>query len=204
MVLVVLLTSPRVTLTAAVSVNTVSKKIKTAAKMRTMKVIRTRNQNDVLNYGLSFGNLYGTRIEDEEISFALNDVYKLHAVYESTDEQDAQVPYVVLTENVYFDNGSVVVGRTSNARGRVVSFNSNNNRLYLVNLSAETFQTGETIDGFDDELNALVGVVDDGENALETGSKNITQDYYLDTNTTSYYYSVSKLVRKAGTSGPQA
>ena len=73
----------QVTLTAAVSVNTVSKKIKTAAKMRTMKVIRTRNQNDVINYGLAYGNLYGTRIEDEELSFALNDVYALHAVFES-------------------------------------------------------------------------------------------------------------------------
>ena len=84
-----------------------------------------------MKYGLAFGNLYGTRIEDEEISFALNDVYKVHAVYESTDDNDAQVPYVVLTENVFFDNGSVVVGRTSGARARVVSFNSNNNRLYV-------------------------------------------------------------------------
>ena len=192
----------QVTLTAAVSVNTVSKKIKTAAKMRTMKVIRTRNQNDVINYGLAYGNLYGTRIEDEELSFALNDVYALHAVFESADDEDAKVPFITLTENVYFDPGSVVIGRTSNARARVVSFNAANNRLYVVPVSTEFFNTGETIDGFDDDLNALVGVVDDGENALETGSKNITQDYYLDTNTTSYYYSVSKLVRKAGTSGP--
>ena len=193
----------QVTLTAAVSVNTVSKKIKTAAKMRTMKVIRTRNQNDVINYGLAYGNLYGTRIEDEELSFALNDVYALHAVFESADDEDAKVPFITLTENVYFDPGSVVIGRTSNARARVVSFNAANNRLYVVPVSTEFFNTGETIDGFDDDLNALVGVVDDGENALETGSKNITQDYYLDTNTTSYYYSVSKLVRKAGTSEPK-
>jgi len=192
-----------VTLTAAVSVNTVSKKIKTAAKMRTMKVIRTRNQNDVTNYGLAYGNLYGTRIEDEEISFALNDVYELQAVFESEDDEDAKVPYVTLTENVFYDSGSVVVGRTSNARARVVSFNSNNNRLYVVPVSTEFFQTGETIDGFDDDLNALVGVIDDGEGALERGSKNVSANFYLDTNTTSYYYSVSKMVRKAGTSEPK-
>ena len=192
-----------VTLTAAVSVNTVSKKIKTAAKMRTMKVIRTRNQNDVTNYGLAYGNLYGTRIEDEEISFALNDVYALQAVFESENDEDAKVPYITLTENVFYDNGSVVVGRTSNARARVVSFNSNNNRLYVVPVSTEFFQTGETIDGFDDDLNALVGVIDDGEGALERGSKNVSSNFYLDTNTTSYYYSVSKMIRKAGTSEPK-
>ena len=193
----------RVTLTAAVSVNTVSKKIKTAAKMRTMKVIRTREQNDVLNYGLSYGNLYGTRIEDEEISFALNDVYKLHAVYESEDENDAQVPYLTLTENVFFDNGSVVVGRTSNARGRVVSFNSNNNRLFIVPLSAEFFQTGETIDGFDDDLNKLVGVIEDGDGSIEKGSRDITGNFTLDPNITPYYYGVSKVLRKPGTSEPK-
>ena len=43
--------------------------------MRAMKVIRTRINNDQTKYGLAYGNLYGTRIEDEEISFALNDVY---------------------------------------------------------------------------------------------------------------------------------
>ena len=193
----------RVTLTAAVSVNTVSKKIKTAAKMRTMKVIRTREQNDVMNYGLAFGNLYGTRIEDEEISFALNDVYKVHAVYESTDDNDAQVPYVVLTENVFFDNGSVVVGRTSGARARVVSFNSNNNRLYVVPLSSDYFGTGESIDGFDADMNALVGVTEDGDGAIERGSRDISGNFELDSNQTPFMYGVSKIVRKAGTSEPK-
>jgi len=192
-----------VTLTAAVSVNTVSKKIKTAAKMRVMKVVRTRNNTDVQNYGLTYGNLYGTRIEDEEISFALNDVYKLHAVYESEDDGDAQVPYVILTENVFFDPGSIVVGRTSGARARVVSFNSNNLRLYLVPTSSEFFNSGETIDGFDDDLNALVGVVDDADGSLERGSKNITANFDLDANLNSYYYSVSKLLRKGGTAEPR-
>ncbi len=192
-----------VTLTAAVSVNNVSKKIKTAAKMRTMKVVRTRDNNDVQNYGLAYGNLYGTRIEDEEISFALNDVYKVHAVFESGDEEDAQVPYVVLTENVFFDNGSVVVGRTSGARGRVVSFNSNNLRLYIVPLSSGNFNSGETIDGFDDALNALVGVIDDADGSVERGSKNITANFDLDSNYTSYFYNVSKLVRKGGTPEPR-
>lgn len=192
-----------VSLTAAVSVNTVSKKIKTAAKMRTMKVIRTRNQTDVTNYGLAYGNLYGTRIEDEEISFGLNDVYKIHAVFESSDDDDAQIPYIVLTENVFFDNGSVVVGRTSGARARVISFNANNLRLYVVPLSSEFFNSGETIDGVNDDNVALVGVIDDADGALERGSKNITSNFTLDPNMTSYFYSVSKLIRRGGTAAPR-
>jgi len=193
----------QVTLTAAVSINSVSKKIKTAAKMRVMKVVRTRNQTDVTNYGLAYGNLYGTRIEDEEISFALNDVYKVHAVYESNDDNEAQIPYVILTENVFFDNGSIVVGRTSGARARVVSFNSNNLRLYVVPVSSEFFNLGETIDGVDDADNPLVAVIDDADGSLNRGSRNITASFELDTNQTSFYYGVSTLVRKKNTPEPR-
>ena len=51
-----------VKLTALVSKNIVTKKIKTAAKMRAMKVSRTRIQQDQQRYGLAYGNLYGSRI----------------------------------------------------------------------------------------------------------------------------------------------
>ena len=193
----------QVTLTAAVSINSVSKKIKTAAKMRTMKVVRTRNQTDVTNYGLAYGNLYGTRIEDEEISFALNDVYKVHAVYESNNDDDAQIPYVILTENVFFDNGSVVVGRVSGARARVVSFNSNSLRLYIVPLSSEFFNLGETIDGVDDADNKLVAVIDDADGSINKGSRNITSNFDLDTNQNDFFYGVSTLVRKKNTPEPR-
>ena len=120
-------------MTALISKNIVTRKIKTAAKMRALKVTRTRNNNDQTKYGLAYGNLYGTRIEDEEISFALNDVYKIHAVYESEDDNDAESPYMVLSESTFFDNGSVVVGKTSGARGRVIQ--SVNTTVTLTKLS---------------------------------------------------------------------
>ena len=83
-----------VKLTALVSKNIVSRKIKTASKMRAMKITRTAKQQDVQRFGLLYGGLYGTRIEDTEISFGLNDVYKLHAVYESSDDNPPKIPYI--------------------------------------------------------------------------------------------------------------
>ena len=77
----------------------------------------------------------GTRIEDEEISFALNDVYKVHAVYESENDSDASPPYIVLTESTFFDNGTVIIGKTSGARGRVIQFINSTLRLYFVALN---------------------------------------------------------------------
>ena len=184
-----------VKLTALVSKNIVTKKIKTAAKMRAMKVTRTRIQQDQQRYGLAYGNLYGSRIEDEEISFALNDVYKIHAVYESEDDSDAMSPYLVLTESRFFDNGSVIVGRTSGARGRVIQFINSTLRLYFVALNEIPFIPGETVDGVDDDGVQLVGIVDDAEGSVTKGSKVVTSQFELDAGQKAHYYDVSKMTR---------
>ena len=184
-------------LTALISKNIVSKKIKTAAKMRCLNVLRTRINNDQPKYGLSYGNLYGTRIEDEEISFALNDVYNIHAVYESENDNDALPPYIVLTESTFFDNGSIVIGRTSGARGRVIQFINSTLRLYIVQLNEVPFAAGETIDGQDDDGNQLTAIIDDADGSVTRGSKVITSQYTLEAGQKPHFYDVSKITRYA-------
>ena len=184
-----------VKLTALVSKNIVTKKIKTASKMRAMKVVRTRNNNDRQKYGLAYGNLYGTRIEDEEISFALNDVYKIHAVYESETDGDATAPYLTLTESTFFDNGTVVVGRTSGARGRVIQFINATLRLYFVALNEVPFIPGETIDGIDDDGIPLTAIIDDAEGSVSKGSKVVTSQYELEPGQKAHFYDVCKMTR---------
>ena len=191
-----------VKLTALISKNIVTRKIKTAAKMRAMKVTRTRINNDQTKYGLAYGNLYGTRIEDEEISFALNDVYKIHAVYESEDDNDAESPYMVLSESTFFDNGTVVVGKTSGARGRVIQFVNSTLRLYFVALNEIPFIPGETIDGVDDDSNPLQAIVDDSEGSVSKGSKVITTQFELEAGQKAHFYDVCKLTRLPGFSPP--
>ena len=184
-----------VKLTALVSKNIVSKKIKTAAKMRCLNVLRTRINNDQPKYGLAYGNLYGTRIEDEEISFALNDVYKIHAVYESETDNDATPPYLVLTESTFFDNGSVIIGKTSGARGRVIQFINSTLRLYYVQLNETPFSAGEAIDGQDDDGLPLSAIIDDAEGSVSRGSKVVTTQYTLETGQKAHFYDVCKITR---------
>ena len=184
-----------VKLTALISKNIVSKKIKTAAKMRCLNVLRTRINNDQPKYGLAYGNLYGTRIEDEEISFALNDVYNIHAVYESENDSDATPPYLVLTESTFFDNGSVVIGKTSGARGRVIQFINSTLRLYVVQLNEIPFAAGETIDGQDDDGLPLSAIIDDAEGSVTRGSKVVTSQYTLEAGQKAHFYDVSKITR---------
>lgn len=191
-----------VKLTALVSKNIVTRKIKTASKMRAMKVIRTQNNNDVQKYGLAYGNLYGTRIEDDEVSFGLNDVYKIHGVYESEDDGDASPPYVVLQNPTFFDNGSVIIGKTSGARGRVIQFINSTLRLYFVALNEIPFQSGEQIDGVDDDNVPLTALIDDAEGSVFKGSKVITSQFELDAGQKSHFYDVCRMIRLPGFTPP--
>ncbi len=100
--------------------------------MQALKVYKTFEDLIEQPTGLTFSSLYGTRVQDEEISFGVNDVYKVHAVYESFDDNDASAPYVVLTESTFFAAGTLMVGKTSGARGQVISFSNADLTLSLI------------------------------------------------------------------------
>ena len=190
-------------LNATIIVNTVTPKLKTAAKMQVITFNRTQYNNDIAVNGLQYGNLYGTRIEDQELAFALNDVYNVHAVFESTNNEDPQIPYLTLNQSKFFEPGTIVIGERSNARARVISFDNTNSRLYIVPLSSENFNVGENLEGFDESSNRLTGTIDDFDGAVNIGARNIISNYSLDPNITPYFYNTSKLVREPNVTEPK-
>ena len=153
-------------------------------------------------YGLSYSRLYGTRIEDEEISFGLNDVYEVHAVYESNDDQAAKIPFVTLVETAFFANGTLIEGKTSGARARVVDFISSTLKLYHVTLDG-TFIAGELVEGVDSNGDKISAFISDAEGAIEVGSTDITEQYQLNPGQDSYYYDIARLVRGSTFSAPR-
>ena len=60
--------------------------------------------------------------------------YKIHAVYESLDDNDPVLPSITLVEPTFFATGTIVTGKTSKARARVVDFNSSTLKLTIVYL----------------------------------------------------------------------
>ena len=191
-----------VTLTALVSKNTVARKIKTASKMRSLKVFKTETDVDTQPTGLIHSTLYGTRVEDLDISFGVNDVYNVHAIYESFDDNDASSPYVILTESVFFAASTLIVGKTSGARGRVISFSNADLKLYYVGLNEIPFITGETITGENSAGDTITGIIDDGEESIFAGSKVITDQFELEPGQRTNFYDTSKLIRLPSTVAP--
>ena len=166
-----------------------------------MKVNKTIANKQKQNYNLVYSNLFGTRIEDQRISLGTIDAYKVHAVYESLDDEDPVIPSVTLVEPVFFATGTVVTGKTSNARARVVDFNSSTLKLTLVYLSGQ-MQLGETITGVDSNNAAINAIINDAEGSVVQGSKVITDRYNLETGQTGFIYETSSLVRNKNVAVP--
>ena len=133
-------------------------------------------------------------------SLGLTDCYRMHAVYESNDDNDPIIPSVTLVEPAFFATGSIVTGRTSKSKSKVVDFASGSLKLSLVYIDG-SMVAGETIDGFDSTGVAISAIINDSEGSVIAGSKVVT-DNYFEVSQTGFMYSISKLVRKKGVSAP--
>ena len=189
-------------LITSVSKNQAEKKLKNATEMEVMKVERTANSSDNIRYGLTYGSLYGTRIEDEEISLGSTDVYHIHAVYESNDDNAAVIPHLTMQDATIFQNGTIIEGQTSKAKARVVEFNSVSYVCHFVYENDNRFTLGETVNGFDAAGNVISGLVNDADGSINNGSRNITENFFLDPNQLGHYYDIGKLIRYSSASAP--
>tara|TARA_S200002703_G_scaffold40971_1_gene35655 strand:- start:5808 stop:13097 length:7290 start_codon:yes stop_codon:yes gene_type:complete len=185
-----------VKVTATISKTTAGRKTKSANEMFVLKVNKTVEDLSVPKYNLQYSNIYGTRIQDKDISLGVKDAFRLHAVYESVDDNDPVIPSITLVEPSFFATGTTVKGRVSGAEAKVVNFSSGDLKLTIVYLGDTIFQTGETVTGTDSNGLDITGIVSDAEGSIVIGSKVVTDDYFLEVNQTDFIYSISKIVRK--------
>jgi len=188
-------------ITASISKNVTQRKTKASNQMFVLNVNKTTVNSDKQNYGLNYSNIYGTRIQDRDISLGLCDAYRLHAVYESNDDNDPVIPNVTLVEPVFFGVGTTVTGQSSNAKAKVVEFASGNLKLSVVYQDG-TFIAGETITGFDQNGTALSAIINDSEGSVVAGSKVVTENYFLEVSQTGFVYNVSRITRKRNVTAP--
>ncbi len=155
-----------------------------------------------LNDGLTYSNVYGVRVQDNEISLNVPDVIRVVAIYESTNQSDPQLPTIsfsgtsgTLNTNQDFNIGEWVVGRTTGAVGLVVAYSSTNTLEYVY-LNTFQFAQGEVIEGKDSKTQATL-------TNLTPGGKNITQNYLLDDGQRDTYYDYGRIIRKKNVEEPK-
>ena len=102
-----------------------SAKAKTTERMKILKLDKTTvsgSPNGLTT--ASVGN--GYRVDDDRISLGTADVFKIKGVFESTNDQDPELPqftYTNLLGTLAVDD--VITGDTSGSRARIISTTSN-------------------------------------------------------------------------------
>ncbi len=168
-----------------------SGKPKTTERMKVLKIDDSLGSSNGLT---QVAGGYGTRVEDTSISLGCADVFKIKAIFESTDSSDPVIPnlqYTNLIGSIGVDD--IITGDSSGSRARIVSYASN--IIYFVPVDDDVFTDGETITAPNATLKIQTG-------GITTGSTNITDNFDLDNGQRDQFYDYSRLVRKPGFANP--
>ena len=184
----------------------VREKIKEKQKINVVTITNSKLSasgigTDTLNDGLTYGTVYGTRVQDEEISLNVPDVTKIYGVLESGNASNPVFPRVVLrsinsstgkTGDLLI--GETFIGKNSNAKGIYVSKHDDSTVNYLA-LNDFTFQDNEIVTFEESSIEATVV-------STSLGSNNITEEFDYDDGQRGTIYDYARMVRKSGFNEP--
>ena len=148
-----------------------------------------------LEDGLTYSQIYGTRVQDDEICLNLPDVVRVLAVYESADKEDPKLPKLQLSSFTGPTNsnqdlfiGEQIIGQTSGAVGLVVS-RIGVSEVEYVYLNTFKFATNEIIKSKESNIQAII--------ITKTfGDVNITQNFSFDSGQRDTILDYSRIIRK--------
>jgi len=174
-------------------------KIKERKKINILTISNSKDSQSgigttTLNDGLTYGTVYGTRVQDEEISLNVPDVVTIHGIFESKDTDDPALPKTTLSsinsataKTGDFLIGDKFIGSNSDFRGIYVS-RDNDSTINYISLNNIDLKVGETITFESSGITATVS-------ALTIGSNNITKEFTYDDGQRSTIYDYARLIR---------
>ena len=188
---------------ANITINTTLRKIGLNSKSkdysRSNQVEVTRTVGVSTNAQLTQSKFYGLRVEDKEISLNVPDVVKIIAIYESKDQNIANLDRLTFVEGLELNTNSVIgekiIGQKSRAIGQIVNRPSTN-EIDFVYLNGNTFSPGETINFKESNIETNIQKVVPGNYV------NRTSNYRLDKGHKKQYSDYSKIVRNANAGVP--
>jgi len=155
-----------------------------------------------LNDGLTYSQVYGVRVQDEEICLNFPDVVKVLGVFESQSTADPQLPRLTLSSfsgptanNQDFVLGEHILGKNSGAMALVVN-RVDTDKLEYVYLNASTFDVGEVIVGKDSNINATI-------TSITLSDQNVSNKFGFDDGQRDSFYDYSRLIRNKNAEEPK-
>ena len=149
-------------------------------------------------------NVYGTRVQDKEISLKFADVSKIHKIHQMVrpgDTSESLLDTLILNTVSNLKTGDII--ESGNIKATIVSIDISANKVY-VTYNSNKFQIG-------DNLSISVDVPTNGDvGAIFVKQSNhgryidITNDFIFSRNDTTEFYKTSKLTRKNGAAVPSS
>ena len=190
-------------LTASVKRSTLSSKEKNHFRCSNLLINRSAldgsgSTDKTFNDGLTTSDVYGTRVQDEEISLNVPDVSRVLGIFESDSKDDPILPSISVSDatDVFTDNvtrGEQFIGGRSGAVARVVDIQAT--QLSFVYENENRFEIGENISLKSSGIFAKIS-------GLVTGSRNILNNYVLDSGQRVEYADYSRIIRKSDVEKP--
>jgi hypothetical protein len=174
----------------------VSQKFKKLSRCSSLVVANTKYSTPP-NAGLTYSTIYGTRVEDDQISLNTADVVFVHGVFESSTSSSPVLPSITLSGLSTVDDlivGEVFVGETSGASA-IYAQKKNTLELYLINKNSTSFILGETVTFKESGYTATIV-------QINSGDKNIVDEFVLDNGQRGYFYDFGRIVRKDSSREP--
>ncbi len=155
-----------------------------------------------LNDGLEYGNYpYGTRVQDKDICLLQPDVMKLHGVFESSTEGEAEIPNLILRDIDSFNGsaediliGEEIIGSESGCVAIISDVIDSANVEFIV-INDKEFIFDEKINCQETEITATIDAITPGDN-------NITNQFTLVRGTNNTIYDYSRIVRDSSSAEP--
>jgi len=175
----------------------VTSKYKKLQRVQSVSVNNSK-YNPVRNVGLAYTSVYGTRVEDSEISLNVPDIVEVHAIYQSSTTSNPQLPSITISgaDSVNIILGEIFVGKTSGAVGMAVVANSTTNISFVSKSDIEFIPT-ETIEFKESGVQAKLEV-------YNVGDQNILSQFDLDNGQRKHFYDLGRIIRKSSSQEPSA
>ena len=153
-----------------------------------------------LQNGLTFSNLYGTRVEDEEICLNVPDVVRVLGIFESNDMTDPDLPSITMS-SISGPNGTtadLIVGEEVTSPGGCVAIVAeivDSTTIGLTYRNNIRFRVGDVATFKTSGLQASV-------TAFTVGDRDILDKYTVDTGQRAAFYDYGRIIRRKGESAP--
>ena len=178
----------------------VTSKIKEKKKINVLTIANSNDSSSgigttTLNDGLTYSEVYGTRVQDDEICLNVPDVTKVYGILESNNANAAAFSQVVLSSinSTTAKTGDLLVGEKfvgndSKFTGIYVS-SENNSTINYISLNDYTLQLNEVVTFQESGITATV-------DSLTLGSNNISKEFNYDDGQRNTIYDFSRIIRK--------